>query len=175
MGKRMRKVQIYTDGACSGNPGKGGWGAILICDGVEKELSGYEPYTTNNRMELTAAIEGLKALKYPCEVTLYSDSSYLVNAFKSDWLTGWKANGWRTSNKKEVQNRDLWEQLDKLIDIHIVTWVKVKGHSDNEYNNRCDKLATGEIKKRTESEIESQTDNQAENQSENQGENQSEG
>ena len=92
-----------------------------MCDGVEKELSGYEPYTTNNRMELTAAIEGLKALKYPCEVELYSDSSYLVNAFRSDWLVGWKANGWRTSNKKEVLNRDLWEQLDKLINIHKVT------------------------------------------------------
>ncbi len=170
MGKRMRTVHIYTDGACSGNPGKGGWGVILLCNGIEKKLSGYEPYTTNNRMELTAAIEGLRALKYPCEVSLYSDSSYLVNAFTRDWLTGWKANGWRTSNKKDVLNRDLWEQLDELISIHKVTWIKVKGHSDNEYNNRCDKLATGEIKKNAESEIESRTDTQAENQGKNQSE-----
>ena len=143
----MKKVQIYTDGACSGNPGKGGWGAILLFGGKEKELSGFDPQTTNNRMELTAAIEGMKALKYPCEVELYSDSTYLVNAFKSDWLTKWKLNGWRTSNKKEVLNRDLWEQLDDLSRVHKVAWIKVKGHADNEYNNRCDKLATGEIKK----------------------------
>lgn len=143
----MKKVQIYTDGACFCNPGKGGWGAVLLFGGKEKELSGFDPQTTNNRMELTAAIEGLKALKFPCEVELYSDSAYLVNAFKSDWLTGWKLNGWRTSNKKEVLNRDLWEQLDDLTQIHKVTWIKVKGHADNEYNNRCDKLATGEIKK----------------------------
>ncbi len=146
----MKKVQIYTDGACSGNPGKGGWAAVLICDGKEKELSGFVAYTTNNRMELTAAVEGLKELKFPCEVELFSDSAYLVNAFKSDWLTGWKMNGWRNSKKDEVLNRDLWEQLDDLIRIHKVTWIKVKGHADNEYNNRCDKLATGEIKKNTE-------------------------
>jgi ribonuclease HI len=146
----MKKVQIYTDGACSGNPGKGGWGVVLLFGGNEKELSGFDSQTTNNRMELTAAIEGLKALKFPCEVELYSDSAYLVNAFKSDWLTGWKLNGWRTSNKSEVLNRDLWEQLDELCRIHKVEWIKVKGHSDNEYNNRCDKLATGEIKKNAE-------------------------
>jgi len=143
----MKKVKLYTDGACSGNPGKGGWGAILIYEGHEKELSGYEEQTTNNRMELKAAIEGLKALKYPCEVEIYSDSTYLVNAFQNDWIRSWKMNGWRTSNKDEVRNRDLWEQLDELCNIHNVTWIKVKGHSDNEYNNRCDKLATGEIKK----------------------------
>jgi ribonuclease HI len=146
----MKKVQIYTDGACSGNPGKGGWGAILLFNGKEKELSGFDPHTTNNRMELTSAIEGLKALKFPCEVELYSDSAYLVNAFKNDWLTGWKLNGWRTSSKNEVLNRDLWEQLDSLSRIHKIVWIKVKGHADNEYNNRCDKLATGEIKKNTE-------------------------
>jgi len=146
----MKKVLIYTDGACSGNPGKGGWGVILLFNGKEKELSGFDPHTTNNRMELTAAIEGLKALKFPCEVELYSDSAYLVNAFKNDWLTGWKLNGWRTSNKNEVLNRDLWEQLDDLSRIHKIEWIKVKGHADNEYNNRCDKLATGEIKKNAE-------------------------
>lgn len=150
----MKKVQIYTDGACSGNPGKGGWGAVLLFGGKEKELSGFDPQTTNNRMELTAAIEGLKALKFPCEVELYSDSAYLVNAFKSDWITGWKLNGWRTSNKKEVLNRDLWEQLDDLSRVHKIVWIKVKGHADNEYNNRCDKLATGEIKKNAEGAVE---------------------
>jgi ribonuclease HI len=144
-----KKVKLYTDGACSGNPGKGGWGAILIYRGHEKEISGFEPYTTNNRMELKAAVEGLKALKYPCEVELYSDSSYLIRAFENGWLRNWKANGWRKSNKDEVSNRDLWEQLDNLANIHTVKWIKVKGHSDNEYNNRCDKLATNEIKKHT--------------------------
>lgn len=143
----MKKVQIYTDGACSGNPGRGGWGTILIFGGIEKELSGYEAFTTNNRMELMAAIEGLKSLKFPCEVELYSDSSYLVNAFRNDWIGNWKVNGWRNSSKDEVQNRDLWEQLDELCNIHTVKWNKVKGHSNNAYNNRCDKLATGEIKK----------------------------
>lgn len=147
MAEGMKKVKIYTDGACSGNPGKGGWGTILLCEGAEKVLSGYDPATTNNRMELTAAVEGLKALKYPCLVELYSDSSYLVNAFNNRWINGWKSNGWRTSGKEEVRNRDLWESLDQLAGIHEVTWIKVKGHSDNELNNRCDKLATGEIKK----------------------------
>lgn len=147
MERTMKKVQLYTDGACSGNPGKGGWGSILVFEGREKELSGFEEYTTNNRMELKAAIEGLNALKIPCEVELYSDSSYLVNAFKSDWITAWKLNGWKNSSKDEVKNRDLWEQLDVLCNIHKVTWIKVKGHSDNELNNRCDKLATGEVKK----------------------------
>lgn len=164
MGRAMKKVQVYTDGACSGNPGKGGWGAILIFEGAEKELSGYEAYTTNNRMELTAAIEGLKVLKFPCEVELYSDSSYLVNAFKSDWIGNWKLNGWQNSSKEEVKNRDLWEQLDALCSTHKVTWIKVKGHSDNAYNNRCDKLATGEIKKNAEKQME--TTQQGENEDE---------
>ncbi|NLK88399.1 MAG: ribonuclease HI [Clostridiaceae bacterium] len=146
----MKMVKIYTDGACSGNPGKGGWGTILLYGGKEKVLSGYEPDTTNNRMELTAAIQGLKALKYPCRVELYSDSSYLVNAFNKGWIDGWKTNGWRNSEKEEVRNRDLWEELDQLASIHDITWIKVKGHSDNELNNRCDKLATGEIKKNIE-------------------------
>jgi ribonuclease HI len=150
MEKKMKTVKIYTDGACSGNPGKGGWGTILLYDGNEKVMSGYEQDTTNNRMELTAAIEGLKALKYPCRVELYSDSAYLVNAFNSGWIKGWKSNGWRNSDKDEVRNRDLWEILDRLAAIHEVTWIKVKGHSDNELNNRCDKLATGEIKKNQE-------------------------
>lgn len=147
MAEVLKKVLLYTDGACSGNPGKGGWGAILIFEGREKELSGFEAETTNNRMELTAAIEGLKALKYPCSVDLYSDSSYLVNAFKNNWLEGWKKNGWKNSSKEDVKNKDLWQELDRLCGIHQIKWIKVKGHSDNEYNNRCDKLATGEIKK----------------------------
>ncbi len=146
---KKKRVMIYTDGACSGNPGPGGWGAILIYGGTEKAMSGYSPDTTNNRMELTAAIEALKALRYPCAVELYSDSSYLVDAFNNGWIRGWKLNGWRNSSKDEVKNRDLWEQLDKLAGIHEVNWIKVKGHSDNELNNRCDKLAVGEIKKNT--------------------------
>lgn len=146
----MKKVIIYTDGACSGNPGKGGWAAILSFEGREKEISGYDPFTTNNRMELTAAIEGLKALKETCEVELYSDSSYLVNGFRLGWLENWKANGWRNKSRDEVKNIDLWKKLDDLCSRHSVKWVKVKGHSDNEYNNRCDILATGEIKKNPE-------------------------
>lgn len=147
MSKKLKKVLAYTDGACSGNPGTGGWGAILIYEGIEKELSGFEAHTTNNRMELKAAVEALSALKFPCEVDLFSDSSYLVNAFKENWIENWKRNGWRTSGKEDVKNRDLWERLDMLTGIHVVNWIKVKGHSDNEYNNRCDKLATNEIKK----------------------------
>ncbi len=143
----MKKVLIYTDGACSGNPGKGGWAAILSHGGKEKEISGYEPETTNNRMELTAAIEGLKALKETCEVEIYSDSAYLVNGFEMGWLENWKSNGWRNKSKDEVKNVDLWKELDNLCSRHRVNWIKVKGHSDNESNNRCDKLATGEIKK----------------------------
>lgn len=147
MAGKMKKVQIYTDGACSGNPGPGGWAAILIYEGREKEMSGYDPDTTNNRMELTAAIEALKALKYPCSVELYSDSTYLVDAFNNGWIYGWKLNGWRNSSKDEVKNIDLWKQLDELTSIHDVIWIKVKGHSDNEFNNRCDKLAVAEIKR----------------------------
>lgn len=144
----MKEVEIYTDGACSGNPGKGGWGVILIYKGIEKELSGFEEQTTNNRMELKAVIEGLKALKEPCSVKLYSDSAYVVNAFQQGWIDDWKKNGWsRGEKKEELKNADLWQELDRLIQKHRIQWIKVKGHSDNEYNNRCDKLATGEISK----------------------------
>ncbi len=144
----MKEVEIYTDGACSGNPGAGGWGVVLIYKGIEKELSGFEAQTTNNRMELTAVIEGLKALKKPCHVKVYSDSAYVINALQKGWLEQWKMNGWaRGKKKEELKNTDLWQELDSLIQNHQVQWFKVKGHSDNEYNNRCDKLATGEIAK----------------------------
>jgi len=146
----MKKVKIYTDGACSGNPGDGGWAAILLYNGHEKEIAGYEKDATNNRMELKAAIEALKCLKEPCEAELYSDSSYIVDAFNSNWLENWKSNGWINSSKDEVKNIDLWKELEKLCSIHKVRWVKVKGHSGNEYNNRCDKLAVNEIKKNRE-------------------------
>ncbi|MCX8130187.1 MAG: ribonuclease HI [Clostridia bacterium] len=142
-----KRVIIYTDGACSGNPGDGGWGAILKYGGSEKVISGFEKDTTNNRMELTAAIEALRCLKMPCEVELYSDSAYLINGFNNNWVRNWKSNGWRNSSKEEVKNIELWKELDRMNQMHKITWVKVKGHSDNEYNNRCDKLATGEIKK----------------------------
>ena len=142
----MKKIDIYTDGACSGNPGVGGWAAVLIYNGVEKELSGYNEDTTNNVMELTAAVEGLKTLKEDCEVNLYSDSAYLINSFKEGWIESWERNGWRTASKEPVKNKDLWEQLIHLTKMHSVNWVKVKGHSDNEYNNKCDKLAKEEIK-----------------------------
>jgi ribonuclease HI len=158
MAGKKKNVKIYTDGACSGNPGSGGWAAILLHGGHEKVISGYDPDTTNNRMELTAAIEGLKALKYPCSVELYSDSSYLVDAFNNGWITGWKLNGWRKSSKDEVKNRDLWEQLDELAGIHDIAWIKVKGHGDNEYNNRCDKLAVGEIKRNAAESAEGETE-----------------
>lgn len=144
------KVEIYTDGACSGNPGPGGWAAILVAGGKEKELSGSAPSATNNRMELTAAIEGLKALKVPCEVDLYSDSSYLVNAFTQNWIENWKRNGWKNAAKEPVSNQDLWEVLDGLAVRHSITWHKVRGHSDHPYNERCDKLAV-QASKKTES------------------------
>jgi len=142
----MKKVIIYTDGACSGNPGDGGWAAILKYGNHEKKISGYCANTTNNQMELTAAIEALKILKEPCEVDLYSDSAYLVNTFLQGWIEKWKTNGWRTSTKEEVKNIDMWKELDRLSSIHKIKWIKVKGHSDNEYNNKCDKMATDEIK-----------------------------
>ena len=149
----MKKVLIYTDGACSGNPGEGGWGAILRYGEREREFSGYEAETTNNRMELTAAIEALSALKEPCEVELYSDSAYLINAFEKKWLENWKINGWRNKSKEDVKNTDLWKELDCLSIRHKIIWIKVKGHSDNEYNNRCDSLATGEIKKHRQAQV----------------------
>lgn len=143
----MKKVTIYTDGACSGNPGPGGWGAILIYKDKKLELSGYEAHTTNNRMELLAPIEALSRLKEPCIVDIYSDSAYLTNAFLQNWLGNWVRRGWIKSDKKPVENRDLWENLLKLANIHRISWHKVKGHADNPLNNRCDELATGEIKK----------------------------
>jgi ribonuclease HI len=142
----MKKVEIYTDGACSGNPGPGGWGAILSYQGVEKELSGFEENTTNNRMELTGPIMALSALNQPCMVKLHTDSAYVFNAFTQGWIDNWQRNGWRTSQKKPVENKDLWLKLLELLKIHQVEWVKVKGHSDNEKNNRCDELARKAIK-----------------------------
>jgi len=143
----MEKVVIYTDGACSGNPGPGGWGAILMYKGVKKEISGGSKQTTNNIMELTAVIEGLKMLKFPCEVDLYSDSAYVVNAFEQKWIFGWIKKNWKTASGDPVKNKELWEELYGLTKIHTVNFIKVKGHSDNEYNNRCDELARGEIEK----------------------------
>lgn len=143
----MKRVEIYTDGACSGNPGVGGWGSILIYKGVEKIISGGEPLTTNNRMELTAIIKALEALKEPCEVRVYSDSQYAVDAIMKGWLTYWMSHGWRTKSKDDVKNVDLWEKLVDLMSKHQVTFIKVKGHSDNENNNRCDEIARGEIDK----------------------------
>ena len=143
----MKKITIYTDGACSCNPGPGGWGAILFYKNQMKEISGYEKETTNNKMELTAAIMALDKLKEPCEVELYSDSAYLINAFNQDWITPWQMNGFRNANKKPVQNVDMWQKLIEFNNTHKITWIKVKGHADNQYNNRCDELATGEIEK----------------------------
>jgi len=142
----MKKVTIYTDGACSGNPGPGGWGAILIYNDIKKEISGGDKNTTNNIMEMTAVIESLKLLKEPCEVELFSDSSYVVNAFLENWIEGWQKNNWKNSKKEEVKNKDLWLELIELTKTHKVTFNKVKGHSDNELNNRCDYLATHAIK-----------------------------
>lgn len=142
----MKEVQLYTDGACSGNPGIGGWGVILIYNGIEKELSGGEKNTTNNRMELTAVIKGLRALKENCSVNIYSDSAYVVNAFLENWIENWQNNNWKSS-KGQVQNIDLWKELIEIIKKHNIKWNKVKGHSDNVNNNRCDKLARNEIEK----------------------------
>ena len=136
-----KKVTIYTDGACSGNPGKGGWGAILMFGNIKREMSGAEQETTNNRMELTAVIKALEALKEPCDVDLYSDSAYVVNAFLQDWISGWKAKGWRGSDKKPVKNLDLWLTLIELTETHNVNFVKVKGHSGIEGNEEADMLA----------------------------------
>lgn len=146
-GGNMRQVTLYTDGACSGNPGQGGWGIVLMYNQHKKELSGYEQETTNNRMELQAAVEGLKAIREPCQVQLYSDSAYLVNCFTQRWYKNWAKNGWRTSKNQPVENQDLWKELLKLMEVHHVEYFKVKGHSDNEFNNRCDELAREEIKK----------------------------
>jgi ribonuclease HI len=143
----ISEVTIYTDGACSGNPGPGGWAAILIAGNFKKELSGGEAQTTNNRMELAGVINGLRALKRPCKVTIYSDSAYIVNAFNQKWLAKWMTNGWKNSAKAEVANADLWKELAVLTATHQVTFSKVKGHADDELNNRCDELAVAESRK----------------------------
>ena len=143
----MKEITIYTDGACSGNPGPGGWGAVLIYEDNKKEIWGANKETTNNIMELTAVIEALKLLKYKCKVNIYSDSAYVVNAFKEDWISGWIKNNWRTAGKKDVKNKELWQELIELVNKHEVTFNKVKGHSDVELNNRCDELAREEIDK----------------------------
>ena len=142
----MKQVIIYTDGACSGNPGPGGWGAILKYGAHERELSGGEPSTTNNRMELLGAITALQSLREPCQVTLSTDSQYLANAINLGWLRGWKQKGWRRK-EGELKNADLWQTLDALLQTHKVQFVWVKGHADNVYNNRCDALAVAQREK----------------------------
>lgn len=139
------KVIIYTDGACSKNPGVGGWGAVLLYGEAQKQISGKEEMTTNNRMELQAVIQALKILKRSCEVELYTDSKYVQQGI-STWIHNWKKNGWRTADKKPIKNQDLWQELDEQSKRHQVNWKWVKGHSDNEYNNLADKLATEAIK-----------------------------
>ena len=136
----MNKITIYTDGACSGNPGKGGWGAVLIQNKEEKYLSGSNKFTTNNQMELTATIEALKAIVKPSHIALYTDSQYVKNGITT-WIFNWKKNGWRTANKKLVANKDLWIELDKYVDFHAVDWFWVKGHSGDHYNEIADDLA----------------------------------
>ena len=143
----MKTVSIYTDGACSGNPGPGGWGAILRYQGVEKELSGGEALTTNNRMELSAVIAALQALKEPCVVELYSDSKYVIDALDKGWARAWREKNWTRADKKPALNPDLWETLMDLTDRHEMRCHWVKGHADNEYNNRCDRLAVSEREK----------------------------
>lgn len=140
-----KKVTIYTDGACSGNPGPGGWGAVLIYGSQRKELSGAAETTTNQRMELTAALQALQALKEPCEVILFSDSAYLINAFNQHWLDNWQRNGWRNAKKQPVENQDLWQALLNISSQHQVSWRKVKGHAGDTYNERCDELARAAI------------------------------
>lgn len=137
----MKKVELYTDGACSGNPGKGGWGAVLVYNNNEKELSGGEEQTTNNRMELTAVIEGLNALKEPCEVTITTDSKYVCDAINKGWVYSWKNNNWKKADKKPALNVDLWEKLLTLLEVHKTTFIWVKGHNGHHYNERCDALA----------------------------------
>ncbi|MCR5689550.1 MAG: ribonuclease HI [Clostridiales bacterium] len=143
---KKKKVRIYTDGACSGNPGPGGWGAILIYGRVKKEMSGGEEQTTNNRMELTAVITALEALKEPCAVELYTDSQYVANAINQNWLESWKNRGWKRKGG-EGKNPDLWKRLSELLEIHDVQFIWVKGHAENEFNNRCDEMAVAESRK----------------------------
>lgn len=143
----MKEVKIYTDGACSGNPGPGGWGAVLVYNNIEKELSGSEAETTNNRMELTAVLESLKALKEPCKVILTTDSKYVCDAINQKWVYSWQKNNWKKSDKKPALNIDLWKKLLELLDIHNVEFIWVKGHNGHKYNERCDKLAVAEYQK----------------------------
>ncbi len=143
----MKKINVYTDGACSGNPGPGGWGAVILYSGIEKEMSGGESKTTNNRMELTAVIAALAALKEPCDVTVYSDSKYITDALNFGWAKSWKKNKWIKSDKKPALNTDLWERLLGLCEIHKVTPVWVRGHNGHEYNERCDRLAVAQTEK----------------------------
>ena len=145
--KKMKTVTIYTDGACSGNPGPGGWGAILIYGTHKRELSGGEPDTTNNRMELTAVIQALSLLKEPCAVDLWSDSKYVIDGLEKGWARGWKKRGWVKSDKKPALNPDLWGRLLELESLHTLRYHWVKGHAENEYNNRCDELAVAESQK----------------------------
>ena len=140
-------VILYTDGACSGNPGIGGYCAILVCNGKQKVISGGEENTTNNRMELMGVLQGLKSLKKSCKVDIFSDSAYVVNAFLQDWIGAWTNNNWKTSTKSEVLNVDLWKQLLKETQKHQIVWHKVKGHADVELNNMCDEIAREEVKK----------------------------
>ena len=140
-----KEVIIYTDGACSGNPGPGGWGTILMYKDTKKEISGGNPDTTNNVMEITAVIEGLKLLKEPCKVQVYSDRAYVVNAFNQHWIENWIKKNWQNSKKEPVKNKELWLELYALVKQHDVEFIKVKGHSDNEFNNRCDELARNAI------------------------------
>jgi ribonuclease HI len=145
--KNKKEVSIYTDGACSGNPGPGGWAAILVFGNHERELSGGEKCTTNNRMELTAVLSALEALKEPCRVELYSDSKYIVDAVEKGWVVAWQARGWKKADKENVKNTDLWERLLSLLKVHEVSFTWVKGHAENEFNRRCDSLAVTERKK----------------------------
>ncbi len=140
----MKKITLYTDGACSGNPGPGGWAAILKYNDTERELCGYDENTTNNRMELTAVIQGLSALKAPCETEVYSDSTYVINSVNKGWLYAWVRKGWRNSKHQEVPNKDLWKLLLPLLNTHKVTFIWVHGHDGNEFNERCDKLAVSQ-------------------------------
>lgn len=142
----MKKVTIYTDGACSGNPGPGGWGAVLEYNGRTKEIAGFAPGTTNNRMEITALIEALKRLKEPCEVTVWSDSKYLCDAVSKGWAKSWQKNGWKKSDKKPALNSDLWQNLLELLSIHKAEFIWIKGHAGHPQNERCDTLATNQIK-----------------------------
>ena len=143
----MKKVEIFTDGACSGNPGPGGWGSILRCEGIEKEISGSEKSTTNNRMELTAVIEALKCLKYPCDITIYSDSKYFCDAFLQGWIWNWIKKGWRKSDKSPVLNPELWQALLNELNKHEYKIIWVKGHDGHPENERCDRLAVNEYQK----------------------------